>query len=102
MTTYRCIVLRVREEDDPLVADEVVEVDLAIGGLCLEVWRSATKAKWCRHAECAECVECVLYGCSLEYMNLQLWISFDIVKIRAEQTKLMKLKEVVTDGVLAR
>lgn len=32
------VVLWVGEEDDPLVADEVVEVDWALGGLSLEVW----------------------------------------------------------------
>lgn len=42
------VVLWVREQDHPVVADELVEVDLAIGGLSVEVWGNATQAKWCR------------------------------------------------------
>lgn len=39
------VVLGVREEDHPLVADELVEVDVAAGGLGLEVGGDGTQAE---------------------------------------------------------
>jgi hypothetical protein len=39
------VVLRMREEDHPLVADELVEVDWALGGLGLEVWGGAAQTE---------------------------------------------------------
>lgn len=39
------IILRVREEDDPIVADELMEVNRPAGGLSLEVGSSAAKAE---------------------------------------------------------
>merc|ERR1712080_416227 len=41
-------VLGVREEDDPVVADELVEVDGATGGLGLEVRRDGAEAEGLR------------------------------------------------------
>lgn len=41
----RCIVFGVGEEDDPVVADELVEVDRAFGGVGLEVGRDGTEAE---------------------------------------------------------
>lgn len=41
----RGVVLRVREQNNPLVANELVEVDWAAGGLCLEVGSSATQTE---------------------------------------------------------
>lgn len=38
------IVLWVREEDDPVVADEFVEVDWALGGLGLEIRSNTAQA----------------------------------------------------------
>jgi hypothetical protein len=35
----------VGEQDDPLVADELVEVNLAIGGICLEVRRGRSESE---------------------------------------------------------
>jgi hypothetical protein len=35
----------VGEEDDPVAADELVEVDRAFGGVGLEVWRDGTEAE---------------------------------------------------------
>lgn len=45
------VVLRVREENDPVVADELVEVNLALCGLGLEVGggRAQTKGSGSRH-----------------------------------------------------
>lgn len=45
------VILGVGEEDDPVVADELVEVDLALGGLSLEVGgnRAQTKRSGSRH-----------------------------------------------------
>jgi len=40
------VILWVGEEDYPLVADELVEVDWAIGGLSLEVWGGRAETKW--------------------------------------------------------
>lgn len=42
-----CVILWVREEDDPVVADELVEVDRAGGGLGVEVGGNAAEAKRC-------------------------------------------------------
>lgn len=42
---YRCVVFWVGKEHDPFVADELVEVDGAIGGLSLEVRSNRTKAE---------------------------------------------------------
>ncbi len=39
------VVLWVGEEDDPLVADELVEVDWAGGGVSLEVWGDGAEAE---------------------------------------------------------
>ena len=39
------VVFWVREEDDPFVADEVVEVDGAGGGVGLEVWGDGAEAE---------------------------------------------------------
>ena len=39
------VVLGVREEDDPVVADELVEVDVALGGLGLEVGGDGTQTE---------------------------------------------------------
>lgn len=39
------VILWVREEDDPFVTDELVEVDWAGGGLGLEVWGNGTQAE---------------------------------------------------------
>ena len=39
------VVLGVGEEDDPVVANEVVEVDLALGGLGLEVGGNGAETK---------------------------------------------------------
>jgi len=36
------VIFWVREEDDPAVADEVVEVDWAIGGFGVKVWGNGT------------------------------------------------------------
>lgn len=41
----RGIVFGVGEEDDPVVADELVEVNGAFGGVGLEVWRDVTEAE---------------------------------------------------------
>ena len=45
------VVLGVREEDDPVVADELVEVNVSLGGLGLEVGggRAQTKRSRSRH-----------------------------------------------------
>lgn len=45
------VILRVREEDDPVVADELVEVNVSLGGLGLEVGggRAQTKRSRSRH-----------------------------------------------------
>lgn len=42
------VVLGVREEDDPVVADELVEVDGTAGGLSLEVGGGAAEAEGLR------------------------------------------------------
>lgn len=50
-----CVVLRMREEDHPLVADELVEVDGALGGLGLEVRGGAAQTERLsafRHVSC--------------------------------------------------
>ena len=39
---YWCVVFRMREEDGPVVADEFVEVDVAVGGVGIEVWCRVT------------------------------------------------------------
>lgn len=54
---YWGVILWVREENDPLVADELVEVNVAIGGLSLEVggFRAETERSG-RHG-------CVYRGC---------------------------------------
>lgn len=41
----RCVIFRVREEDYPAVADEIVEVDGPIGGVCVEIGCNATQAQ---------------------------------------------------------
>ena len=41
----RGVVFRVREEDDPGVADEFVEVDGAVGGVGLEIGRGRAEAE---------------------------------------------------------
>lgn len=43
--THGGVVLRVREEDDPVVADKLVEVDRALGRLGLEVGRRVAQAE---------------------------------------------------------
>jgi len=40
-----CVILWVGEENNPLVADEVVEIDRTLGGLCLEVGSNGTQAE---------------------------------------------------------
>ena len=42
---YRCVVFRVGKEHDPFVADELVEIDGAVGGLSLEVRRNGPKTE---------------------------------------------------------
>lgn len=42
----RSVVLWMREQNHPLVANEVVEVDLAVGGLSIEVRGDAAQAEW--------------------------------------------------------
>lgn len=41
----RSVVLRVREQDNPVVTDELMEVDWAVGGLGLEVGGSAAETE---------------------------------------------------------
>lgn len=43
--TDRCVIFRMREEDDPSVADELVEVNGAFGGIGLEVGGDGTEAE---------------------------------------------------------
>jgi len=39
------VILWVREKDDPAIANELVEVDWAVGGVSLEVWSNASEAE---------------------------------------------------------
>jgi hypothetical protein len=39
------VVLWVREEDNPVVTDELMEVDWAVGGVGLEVWGNGAEAE---------------------------------------------------------
>ena len=45
------VVFRVREEDDPFVADEFVEIDGAVGGVGLEVGGCGAEAETVRERE---------------------------------------------------
>ena len=45
--TYGSVVLRVGEEDDPFVADELVELDGAVCGFGFKVGGDATEAERC-------------------------------------------------------
>lgn len=40
-----CVVLRVREEDNPAVANELVKIDGTVGCVCFEIWRGRPKTK---------------------------------------------------------
>jgi len=42
---HGCVVFGVGEENDPFVADELVEIDGAGGGLCLEVWGDGSETE---------------------------------------------------------
>lgn len=39
------VIFGVGEEDSPAIADELVEVDWAVGGLSLEVWSNGTESE---------------------------------------------------------
>lgn len=39
------VIFGVREENDPLIADELVKIDVAVGRLGLEVWGDGAKAQ---------------------------------------------------------
>ena len=53
------VVLWMRKQNHPAVANEVVEVDFAVCGLSVEVWGNATQAQRCgRH--CGVCVGCAV------------------------------------------
>jgi hypothetical protein len=43
--TDRCIILRVREQHNPVITDELVEVDWAIGGISIEIWSDRAQAE---------------------------------------------------------
>jgi hypothetical protein len=58
------VVFRVGEEDDPVVANEFVEVDWALSGLSLEVWRGGSETETAELKPLAICaghmgVECI-------------------------------------------
>jgi len=40
------VILWVREENNPLVTDELVEIDRSVGGLSLEVWGNGAQTEW--------------------------------------------------------
>lgn len=56
---HRSVIFWVTEEDNPTVADEVMEVDRSVRGIGIEVWSSVPQPKGtvsiCR-AHCASCL----------------------------------------------
>ena len=64
------------EEDDPFVADEVVEVDGTLGGLSIKVGRKAAQAKTATHVSmisgCLIAVKVQLTGLMLQRNPLEI------------------------------
>jgi hypothetical protein len=81
-----CVVLRVGEEDDPVVADELVEVDGTLGGLGLEVGSLAAEAEGfgatVRHVSARRCQlspnNANMRGSGVQHAQLRTFVVWDL------------------------